>query len=110
MFDYAMTAGSTATNTWMVLPMWYVRRMRSRARDLAPPKSRVFPKAVMVPNIRRQFEMTRRRILLTLVRKSERMLAHWGYVDTEKAGCAGYIRSAPTSEESLCRLRRPRLS
>ncbi len=36
LFDYAMTAGLTATNPVMALPMRHVHRARSRDRALAP--------------------------------------------------------------------------
>jgi integrase len=45
----------------------------------------VFLKAVMDSNVRRQFKVALRLILLTLVRKSELMLARWEHVDVEKA-------------------------
>ncbi|MFN8999997.1 MAG: tyrosine-type recombinase/integrase, partial [Betaproteobacteria bacterium] len=47
LFDYAMTAGLTATNPVMALPMRHVHRARSRDRALAPQEIRVFLKAVM---------------------------------------------------------------
>ena len=85
LFDYAMTAGLTATNPVMALPMRHVHRARSRDRALAPQEIRVFLKAVMDSNVRRQFKVALRLILLTLVRKSELMLARWEHVDIEKA-------------------------
>ena len=45
----------------------------------------MFLKAVMDSNVRRQFKVALRLILLTLVRKSELMLARWEHVDVEKA-------------------------
>jgi integrase len=85
LFDYAMTAGLTATNPVMALPMRHVHRARSRDRALAPQEIGVFLKAVMTSNVRRQFKVALRLILLTLVRKSELMLARWEHVDVEKA-------------------------
>jgi integrase len=85
LFDYAMTAGLAATNPVMALPMRHVHRARSRERALAPDEIRVFLKAVVESNVRRQFKLALRLILLTLVRKSELMLARWEHVDVEKA-------------------------
>ena len=85
LFDYAMTAGLAATNPVMALPMRHVHRARSRDRALAPDEIRVFLKAVVESNVRKQFKVALRLILLTLVRKSELMLARWEHVDVEKA-------------------------
>lgn len=62
-----------------------MHRARSRDRALAPQEIRLFLKAVMESNVRRQFKVALRLILLTLVRKSELMLARWEHVDFEKA-------------------------
>jgi integrase len=85
LFDYAITAGLTVTDPVMALPMRHVQRARSHDRALAPQEICVFLTAVMASNVRRQFKVALRLILLTLVRKSELMLARWEYVDTEKA-------------------------
>jgi integrase len=85
LFDYAMTAGLAATTPVMALPMRHVHRARSRERALAPDEIRVFLKAVVESNVRKQFKVALRLILLTLVRKSELMLARWEHVDVEKA-------------------------
>ncbi len=44
----------------------------------------MFLKVVMDSNVCRQFKVALRLILLTLVRKSELMLARWEHVDVEK--------------------------
>jgi len=85
LFDYAMSAGLATANPVLALPMRHVHRARSRERALAPEEIRVFLKAAVDSNVRRQFKVALRLILLTLVRKSELMFARWEHVDFEKA-------------------------
>ena len=85
MFDYAMTAGLATTNPVLALPMRHVHKARSRERALSPDEVRVFLKAAFESNIRRQFKIGLQLILLTMVRKSELLLARWAQVDFEQA-------------------------
>ncbi len=85
MFDYALTAGLATTNPVLALPMRHVHRTKSRERALSPDEIRRFLKAAFESNIRRQFKIGLHLILLTMVRKSELLLARWEHVDFEQA-------------------------
>jgi integrase len=81
LFDYAMTAGLVAANPVLALPMRHVHRPKSRERALSSDEIRTFLRAAIESNIRRQFKLGLHLILLTMVRKSELMLARWEHVD-----------------------------
>ena len=85
LFDYALTAGLATTNPVLALPMRHVHKAKSRERALSPEEIRKFLKAAFESNIRRQFKIGLHLILLTLVRKSELLLARWEHVDFEQA-------------------------
>lgn len=85
LFDYALTAGLATTNPVLALPMRHVHKAKSRERALSPEEIRVFLKAAFESNIRRQFKIGLHLILLTMVRKSELLLARWEYVDFDQA-------------------------
>jgi integrase len=85
LFDYAQTAGLVATNPVLALPMRHVHKARARERALSPDEIRAFLKAAFESNIRRQFKIGLHLILLTMVRKSELLLARWEHVDFEQA-------------------------
>ncbi|MFN7726546.1 MAG: tyrosine-type recombinase/integrase [Rubrivivax sp.] len=85
LFDYAMTAGLVTANPVLALPMRHVHRAKSRDRALSPEEIRVFLMAVFESNIRRQFKIGLHLILMTLVRKSELLLARWEHVDFDAA-------------------------
>jgi integrase len=84
LFDYAMTAGLVATNPVLALPMRHVHKAKSRDRALSSEEIRLFLKATFESNIRRQFKIGLHLILLTMVRKSELLLAQWSHVDFEQ--------------------------
>lgn len=77
MFDYALTCGLIHANPVMALPMRHVYRAAARERALTPDEIRQFLRAMQTSNIRRQFKIAFQLILMTLVRKSELMLAKW---------------------------------
>ncbi|QET44686.1 tyrosine-type recombinase/integrase [Bordetella hinzii] len=77
MFDYALTCGLIRANPVMALPMRHVYRAAARDRALTPDEIRQFLRAMQTSNIRRQFKIALQLILMTLVRKSELMLAQW---------------------------------
>lgn len=81
LFDYAMTCGLATSNPVMALPMRHVHKARSRDRVLSPDEIGVFLKAAMESNIRRQFKIALQVYLLTMVRKSELLLARWEHID-----------------------------
>jgi integrase len=85
LFDYAMTAGLVSVNPVLALPMRHVHKAKSRDRALSPDEIRTFLVAAFESNIRRQFKIGLHLILLTMVRKSELLLARWEYVDLEQA-------------------------
>ena len=85
MFDYALTAGLATTNPVLALPMRHVHKAKSRERALSSEEIRVFLRAAFESNIRRQFKIGLHLILLTMVRKSELLLARWAHVDFEQA-------------------------
>jgi integrase len=85
LFDYAMTAGLVSVNPVLALPMRHVHKAKSRDRALSPEEIRQFLKAAFESNIRRQFKIGLHLILLTMVRKSELLLARWSHVDFEQA-------------------------
>lgn len=77
MFDYALTCGLIQSNPVMALPMRHVYRAAARDRALTLDEIRQFLRAMQASNIRRQFKIAFQLILMTLVRKSELMLAQW---------------------------------
>jgi integrase len=85
LFDYAVTTGLAASNPVLALPMRHVHKARSRDRALSPEEIGVFLNAALKSNIRRQFKVALHLILITLVRKSELLLARWEHVDFDKA-------------------------
>ena len=85
LFDYALTAGLATINPVLALPMRHVHKAKSRERALSPEEIRVFLTAAFESNIRRQFKIGLHQILLTMVRKSELLLARWEHVDFEQA-------------------------
>jgi integrase len=85
LFDYAQTAGLVTTNPVLALPMRHVHKAKPRERALSTEEIRTFLKAAFESNIRRQFKIGLHLILLTMVRKSELLLARWEHVDFEQA-------------------------
>jgi integrase len=85
LFDYAQTAGLVSVNPVLALPMRHVHKAKSRERALSPAEVKVFLTAVFESNVRRQFKNGLHLILLTMVRKSELLLARWSQVDLEQA-------------------------
>lgn len=85
LFDYAMTAGLISGNPVLSLPMRHVHKAKARDRALSPDEIRRFLLAAFESNIRRQFKIGLHLILLTMVRKSELLLARWVHVDFEQA-------------------------
>ncbi|MCT8357797.1 tyrosine-type recombinase/integrase [Xanthomonas citri pv. anacardii] len=84
MLDYALTCGLIQANPVMALPMRHVYRAAARERALTPDEIKLFLRAMQKSNIRRQFKIAFQLILMTLVRKSELMLAQWKDVHVVK--------------------------
>ncbi|MBI5260147.1 MAG: tyrosine-type recombinase/integrase [Burkholderiales bacterium] len=85
LFDYGMTAGLVSVNPVLALPMRHVHKAKARDRALSPDEIRRFLLSAFESNIRRQFKIGLHLILLTMVRKSELLLARWAHVDFEQA-------------------------
>jgi len=85
LFDYALTCGLATINPVLALPMRHVHKAKSRERALSPDEIGTFLRAAFESNIRRQFKVALHLILLTMVRKSELLLARWSHVDFEQA-------------------------
>jgi integrase len=85
MLDYAVTCGLLNHNPVTALPMRHVYRMAARDRALMPEEIQLFLRSAQASNIRRQFKIALHLILMTLVRKSELMLAQWKDVHLDEA-------------------------
>lgn len=85
MLDYALTCGLLDHNPVMALPMRHVYRAAARDRALTPEEIQLFLRSAQASNIRRQFKIALHLILLTLVRKSELLLAQWKDVHLDEA-------------------------
>lgn len=85
MLDYAVTCGLLDHNPVMALPMRHVYRAAARDRALTPEEIQLFLRSAQSSNIRRQFKIALHLILLTLVRKSELLLAQWKDVHLDEA-------------------------
>jgi integrase len=81
LFDFAVTLGLIQANPVLALPMRHGHKSRSRERALSEAGISAFLEAALESNIRRQFKVALQLILLTLVRKSELLLARWEHVD-----------------------------
>lgn len=83
--DYAVTCGLLHANPVLALPMRHVFKARARERTLSAEEIRIFLKAASESNIRRQFKIGLHLVLLTMVRKSELLLARWSDVHLDDA-------------------------
>lgn len=85
LMDYAVTCGLLHANPVLALPMRHVHKARSRDRTLSSAEIGQFLAAAYRSHIRRQFKVGLHLILLTMVRKSELLLARWDDVHLEAA-------------------------
>jgi len=83
--DYAVTHELLRVNPVLALPMRHVHKAKARERNLSTDEIRVFLKSAFESNIRRQFKIGLHLILLTMVRKSELLLAKWADVHLDDA-------------------------
>ncbi len=83
MFEYAMANGLVTVNPALSIPMRFITQVRPRTRALSPEEIRIYLQTLYRSNIRRQFKLALHQILLTLVRKSELILAKWEHVDLD---------------------------
>lgn len=82
-FDYAVVCGAAQANPALALPTRFITRARARTRALSNEEIRIYLHTLYRSNIRRQFKLALHLILLTLVRKSEILLARWKDVDLQ---------------------------
>lgn len=80
-FDYASACQLIASNPVSALPLRFVTTTRTRTRALSPAEISTYLRTLCKSNIRRQFRVALHLILLTLVRKSELLLARWDELD-----------------------------
>lgn len=106
LFDYAVTCGIATANPVLALPMRHVHKAKARDRALSPGEIGTFLAAVHQSNIRRQFKAGLHIILLTMVRKSELLLAHWEHVDLDKGEWAIPTEHSKTSKPHIVYLSR----
>lgn len=84
MFDYAEALNLVNGNPARALAMKYIAKLNPRDRSLSAAELTVFLHAVYASNMRRQFKLALHLILLTMVRKSELMLAKWSEFNLEE--------------------------
>ncbi|MCU1248698.1 MAG: hypothetical protein JWQ49_1727 [Edaphobacter sp.] len=77
MWDYGVETGVCTINPAKAVGMRFITSARSRTRALSPDEIREYLKTLYRSNIRRQFKLALHLITLTLVRKSELLLAEW---------------------------------
>ncbi|WP_026096305.1 site-specific integrase [Ideonella sp. B508-1] len=106
LFDFAMTAGLVANNPVLALPMRHVHKAKPRERALSPDEIRAFLQAAFESNIRRQFKIGLHLILLTMVRKSELLLARWRDVHLEQAEWHIPVENSKTGKPHIVYLSR----
>lgn len=84
MWDYAMVRGVADTNPALALPVRFITKARARTRNLTPDEIRTYLQTLYQSGIRRQFKIALHLILLTMVRKSELLLARWEELHDEQ--------------------------
>ncbi len=84
-FDYAIVCQIAQVNPALATPMRFITRVRTRTRALSPDEISAYLRTLYQSNIRRQFKLALHIILLTLVRKSELLLAQWKDVHFDTA-------------------------
>jgi integrase len=82
-FDYAIETRLLTINPAAMVATRFIGKARKRSRVLTPKEIRIYLRTIYRSNIRRQFKLALNVILLTLVRKSELLLARWEHVNFE---------------------------
>ena len=82
-FDYAIVCEAAQVNPAKALPTRFITKIRARTRSLSRDEIKIYLYTLYRSNIRRQFKLALHLILLTLVRKSELLLAQWKDVDLD---------------------------
>ena len=83
LFEYAAARQLIALNPVASLPQRFVSTARARTRALSTAELGIYLRELYKSNIRRQFKIALHLVLLTLVRKSELLLARWDELDFE---------------------------
>jgi integrase len=83
LFGYALELQLMMLNLAAIVATRYIGRARKRSRVLTPGEIRLYLKTIYASNMRRQFKLALHIYLLTLVRKSELLLARWEHVNFE---------------------------
>jgi integrase len=84
LYDYAIVCGVASINPTLATPTRFVFRARTRKRALSSEEIATYIQSLYRSNIRRQFKLALHMILLTMVRKSDLLLAKWNDFDLEK--------------------------
>lgn len=82
-FDYAIELQLAPMNPASMVAPRYIGKATRRSRNLSPREIREFMIVIYRSNMRRQFKLALHIMLLTLVRKSMLLLAHWSEVNYE---------------------------
>jgi integrase len=85
LFDYAIELQLVTMNPAQMVATRYIGKLRRRTRALGASEIRTFLRTVYGADIQRQFKLALHLILLTMVRKSELLLARWEHVNFETA-------------------------
>ena len=80
LFDFALTCGCVQANPILALPVRRIFKARPRERALSANEIGLFLRAAKASNIRWQFKVALHLTLITMVRKSELLLARWSDV------------------------------
>jgi integrase len=100
-FDYALVCGAAQTNPALALPIRFITKARARTRALSPSEIRTYLHTLYRSNIRRQFKLALHLILLTLVRKSEILLAQWKDVDLDAGEWQIPVQNSKTGQPHI---------
>jgi integrase len=84
LFDFGVTCGHLTSNPVLALPVRHIFKPKARERALSKTEIGQFLSAAKESNIRWQFKVALHLALITMVRKSELLLARWSDVDVVK--------------------------
>lgn len=83
LYDYAIEVGLVPVNPAAMVATRFIGKTRKRSRTLSPKEIRLYLTIIYRSNIRRQFKLALHLLLLTMVRKSELLMARWEHIDFE---------------------------
>jgi integrase len=82
-FDYAMARQLTSFNPAAAIPANSIATLKSRDRVLSPDEIRTYLNHIYKSDIARRYALAYHLILITLIRKSELVLAKWSEIDLQ---------------------------